>query len=287
MNSEILKKIKLDMDNFTEKQKKIAKYLLLNYEEAAFLTATQLAVKTETSEPTIIRFSARLGFSKYADMQKELHQILKGKLFQIERLELRNEENSENDLMRIITNSMRTDTKSIEKTLRNLKQENIIQIIEWINSAEKVFVVATHGEYGLACYFAHSLSWIRENVILLTTAHGIDYDQMYNISNKDAIVAISFPPYPKQTISMLQIACKQKAKSIGITDNELSPIAKFSDCCLYAHNEQISFMDNSAPTLSLLSVLLDLISKRDLEKSSNRLKKLTEFWKNNKLYYEE
>lgn len=287
MNSDILNKIKQNIDTFTKKQLKIAKYLLVNYEEAAFLTSVQLAKKTETSEPTVIRFSGKLGFKKYIEMQKELHKIVRGKLLQIERLEIRNQRKNKNDLMEIVSNSMRTDIESIEKTLRDLKKETLIQTIEWIHSAERVFVVATHGEYGLACYFAHSLSWIRENVILLSTSHGMDYDQMYNISSNDVIIAISFPPYPKQTVMMLKAGVEKRTKRIGITDNELSPIAKYSDICLYAHNEQISFMDNSAPTLSLLSVLLDLISKKDLEKSLSRLQKMTEFWKDNKLYYKE
>ncbi|NME36638.1 MULTISPECIES: MurR/RpiR family transcriptional regulator [Fusobacterium] len=282
MNNLILKLVKENMDNFTKQQKKIAQYLLEHYEEAVFFTAEELGEKSKTSEPTVVRFVKKIGFSKYSDLQNELRKVLKGKLYQVDRLNLPTEKN---DLLSFVAYSMNKDIESIRKTLKNINESDLNKAIDWLLSSEKVFIVATHAEYGLACYFGHSLSWIRDKVFVLTTLHGMNYDEMYNITEKDLLVAISFPPYPKYTVDILNFNFLKGIRTLGITDNENSPISLFSNCCLYAHNEQISFVDNSAPTLSLLSVILTLVSKKDLNRANKKLEKLTKFWESSNLYY--
>lgn len=271
----------------TNRQRLIAHYILSNHEDAAFLTSTELASKCGTSEATVIRFSNSLGFARYGDMQRELQTLVKGKLLQIDRLEQSKPPQQDSSMMELARHWMLTDIQSIETTLAGLNEDDLNAAVTALCSAHKVFVVATHGEYGLACYFAHSLSWIHENVFVLDGARGMNFDQLCEITAGDAIVGISFPPYPANTVKMMRAGAKAGAFAIAITDGPSSQIAQYASCCLYAHNEQLSFADNSAPTMSLMALILALVSRKDFERSSARLNKLSDCWLNSGLYMKE
>ena len=49
-------------DEFSRSQKDVARYIVDHLDEAAFLTAEELARRASTSSSTVVRFSQALGF---------------------------------------------------------------------------------------------------------------------------------------------------------------------------------------------------------------------------------
>ena len=49
-----------------------AKYILENYDKAAFMTAGKLGKTVGVSESTVVRFAAELGYDGYPGMRKAL-----------------------------------------------------------------------------------------------------------------------------------------------------------------------------------------------------------------------
>lgn len=287
MAGSILAAIRRELPELSARQKLVANYILSDHQEAAFLTSTQLAEASGTSDATVIRFANRLGFRRYADMQSELRELVRGKLSQIERLEFSQEPQEPSSFMQMARQSMQTDIHSIERTLADIREEELIAVVRAVVRARRVYVIATHSEYGLACYFASSLSWIRENVHLLDETHNPSFDCLADTAPGDLAVAISFPPYPAGTVRLLDAAVARGAEAVAITDSPLSPLAQRADHCLLAHDEKLSFADNSAPTVSLLSVILSLASQEDFQRSSEALKKKAQYWEEINFYYRE
>ena len=74
MNRSVLQTIRNGMDTFSKGQKRIANYILENYDKAAFMTASKLGQTAQVSESTVVRFAVDLGFAGYPDMQKALQE---------------------------------------------------------------------------------------------------------------------------------------------------------------------------------------------------------------------
>ena len=72
MSADILTNIQNDIHAFSKGQKKIAAYILSNYDKAAFMTASRLGKTVEVSESTVVRFAVELGYEGYPEMQKTL-----------------------------------------------------------------------------------------------------------------------------------------------------------------------------------------------------------------------
>ena len=73
MSADILTNIQNDIHAFSKGQKKIAAYILSNYDKAAFMTASRLGKTVEVSESTVVRFAVELGYEGYPEMQKTDH----------------------------------------------------------------------------------------------------------------------------------------------------------------------------------------------------------------------
>ncbi len=283
----VLERIRQEMDRLSDRQRMVAQYILAESEEAAFLTAAKLAEASDVSEATVIRFAGHMGYGRYSDLQKDLRAVMRGKLSQADRFRRTGDLKSHSSVMQTVIRSMRADIRSIEQTLVSLHEGELAAAVSWIATARRVYVVGTHSEYGIACYFASTLCWIRDQVHLLDETHHPSFDAMAEIGEEDVMVALSFPPYPAATVRFLEAAVKRGARSLAITDSPLSPLAKRAKCSLYPHDEKLFFADNSAPTVSLLSVILALVSSQDFEGSSARLRSKQKYWEEIGFYHQE
>ena len=88
MNENVLQTIRSGMDGFSKGQKRIAAFILDNYDRAAFMTAARLGETASVSESTVVRFAAQLGYDGYPEMQKALQELIRGKLTSIQRIQV-------------------------------------------------------------------------------------------------------------------------------------------------------------------------------------------------------
>ena len=283
----VLQRIRRELDQLSERQQMVAKYILAEYEQAAFFTAARLAEASNVSEATVVRFANRMGYSRYSQLQEDLRDAVRGKLSQMDRLRRTGDLKSHSTMMQTVIRSMQTDIRSIEQTLVNLQEGELREIVGRIARARRVYVAGTHSEYGIACYFASTLCWIRDQVYLLDESHNPTFDAVADGSREDVIVALSFPPYPAATVRLLEAAVNRGVWGVAITDSPQSPIAKRSRYSLFPRDEKLFFADNSAPTVSLLSVILALVSSQDYQGSSARLRNQQRYWEEMGFYHQE
>ena len=64
----VLHTIESNFGSFSKGQKRIANYILQNYDKAAFMTANRLGKLVGVSESTVVRFASELGYDGYPSM---------------------------------------------------------------------------------------------------------------------------------------------------------------------------------------------------------------------------
>ena len=86
---DLIEVLKNDYDRFSKGQKEIARYIIENYDKAAFMTAGTLGKTVGISESTVVRFACALGYEGYPQLQKHLQELIKNKLTTVQRLNLK------------------------------------------------------------------------------------------------------------------------------------------------------------------------------------------------------
>ena len=87
MAKSILHTIENNMSSFSKGQKRIAGYILENYDKAAFMTASKLGKLVGVSESTVVRFASELGYDGYPSMQRALQEMIRSRLTSTQRIQ--------------------------------------------------------------------------------------------------------------------------------------------------------------------------------------------------------
>ena len=87
MTKNILHNIEKNMSSFSKGQKLIARFILENYDKAAFMTASKLGKTVQVSESTVVRFATQLGYEGYPSMQRALQEMIRSRLTSTQRIE--------------------------------------------------------------------------------------------------------------------------------------------------------------------------------------------------------
>ena len=127
MSKSVLQTIRAGMDSFSKGQKRIAAFILDNYDRAAFMTAAKLGETASVSESTVVRFAAQLGYDGYPDMQKALQELIRGRLTSIQRIQVSRDQMTGSDILGSV---MQRDMNSIHDVIERLDREEFERVVD-------------------------------------------------------------------------------------------------------------------------------------------------------------
>jgi len=275
MDRDILTIIEESSPGFSKGQRKIANYILNNYEKAAFMTASRLGMTVNVSESTVVRFASELGYSGYPEMRKALQDLIRNRLTSVQRIEVSKELMKNQDILSAVLNS---DIEQIRNTMDEISRDDFQAAVDAIVKAEHIYIFGLRSSAALADFMGFYFNLIFENVCVVNgTSTSEVFEQILRVSEKDVFIALSFPRYSNRTIKAMCFAKDMGADVIGITDNKASPIAKLADIPLYAKSDMVSFVDSLVAPLSLVNALIVATSTKaegDLYENFERLERI-------------
>ena len=272
----ILQRIKGRMSEFSKGQKLIARYILDNYDKAAFMTASRLGKTVHVSESTVVRFASELGYDGYPSMQKALQEMIRTKLTSIQRIQAADNQFSGQDLATAV---MQSDMEKLRLAIEEMDQANFDRVVDKLMNARHIYILGVRSSSFVAGYLHFYLHMLFENVTLVqSNAAGEIFEQLFRIGPGDVILAISFPRYSKVTVNTVQFAADRGCDVVAITDSEVSPLYQLASASLLARSEMISFVDSMVAPLSLINALLIAVGSRMRSDVSRTFAELEDIW---------
>jgi DNA-binding MurR/RpiR family transcriptional regulator len=267
--------VKENYDGLSTGKKRAAKYILDNIEEASYSTVGELQKKTGVSEATIIRLAYSLGFSGFSSMQKKIREEI---------MSPRNYKENDYTLSSEYNNILKKDVELMENLSLEMNDELLENAAKKIAHADKVYIIGQRTSYASAYWLSYTLKFMLPSVNLVDEKTS-DQD-LLDVNDNTVVVAVSFPRYHKGTYKFVEIAKKEGADIIAITDSSFSPIAKLTSLNLYTKtNRDTSGYNGIASVLGLLNVLAVAVRKNVPENIKKRLLKIEEIYRmNDKLF---
>lgn len=276
MKNNVLHMIQSAKDSFSKGQKRIAHYILENYDKAAFMTAAKLGKATDVSESTVVRFAAQLGYEGYPEMQKALQELIRGRLTSIQRIQASREQMDSQDILGSV---MQRDMESIHSAIEGLDRSAFNSAVDKLFKAKHIYILGVRSSAYLAGYLHFYFHLIFPNVTLVqNVAGGEIFEQMVRIGPDDVIVGISFPRYSKLAVSAVEFARSRGAEVVAITDSKMSPLYKVAGTSLLVRSDMISFVDSMAAPLSLLNALIVAVGQQKHEEVSSTFAEMERVW---------
>ena len=253
MPKNILHTIEKNMSSFSKGQKLIARFILEDYDKAAFMTASKLGKTVQVSESTVVRFATQLGYDGYPSMQRALQEMIRGKLTSIQRIQASEGELSGSDL---VTNVLQRDMEKIRMAMDQTDGSEFSHVVDIIAQAKHIYIVGFRSSSFLAGYLNFYFRLIYDNVTQVQGGAAGTFDQLFRVGPGDVVIAICFPRYSELALKTVQYAKDRGATIIGVTDSEMSPVYQMSSGSLLVRNEMISFVDSLAAPMSMLNALI-------------------------------
>ena len=276
MNDNVLQMIQASHEDFSKGQKRIARYILENYDKAAFMTAAKLGKATQVSESTVVRFAAQLGYEGYPEMQKALQELIRGRLTSIQRIQASREQIVGHDILSTV---MQRDMESIHTAIDRLDRNAFNSAVDKLLKAKHIYILGVRSSAYLAGYLHFYFHLIFPNVTLVQNmAGGEVFEQMVRIGPEDVIIGISFPRYSKLAVSAVEFARSRGAEVVAITDSKMSPLYKAAGTSLLVRSDMISFVDSMAAPLSLLNALIVAVGQQKHEDVSGTFSEMERVW---------
>ncbi len=282
MDKDVLSVISAEGKRYSKGQRLIAKYILENYDKAAFMTAGKLGNTVGVSESTVVRFAAELGYNGYPGMRKALQEMIRNRLTSVQRIEVAKELMGDSDILKAVLSS---DIDKLQKTLEDIDQTSFDAAVDAIINADHVFIVGMRSSTALSSFMGYYLNLLRDNVHLLhDTAVSEIYEQILRIDKNDVFIGMSYPRYSTRTIKAMRFAKSTGATTISLTDGETSPLSDISDITLFARSDMVSFLDSLIAPLSLINALIVSIGIRKKDSLSETFRRLEAVWTENEVY---
>jgi len=276
MAKNILHRIESSMGRFSKGQKRIAGYILENYDKAAFMTASKLGKLVDVSESTVVRFASQLGYEGYPNMQRALQEMVRSRLTSTQRIQAADNLFDRQDVLGTV---LQSDIEKLREMVGQADRAEFNSVVERIMQAKHIYILGVRSSSFVAGYLNFYMHLLFENVTLVqSNAAGEIFEQLFRVGEGDVMIAISFPRYSRVAINTAKFARDRGASIIAVTDNENSPVYQMSDAALLVPCEMISFVDSMVAPLSVLNALLVALAYRMETDVSTTFGELESIW---------
>lgn len=277
---DIVLRIKEEYRKLTKSEKKVADYFIENYKDAINESTQSIAVATDTSPATVIRFVKTLKFDGLQQLKLAIAADMDS-----QKPDITDEIIHKKDgLSEIVEKNKRNLINSIERLYALMDLELIEKSVDAIDSAKKVYLFGV-GASGIVCYdINYKLSRIGKNVVFNNDIH-LQLVNLNFITKEDACVCVSYSGNTKETVLVAEIAKKAGAKTVGICCYGRNELSKICDITLRVpHDERelrLGAISSRNTTLTLLDTIYLAITHRhypdvlnDIESTRDLIKKL-------------
>jgi DNA-binding MurR/RpiR family transcriptional regulator len=257
------------IDEFSRSQKDVARYIVDHLDEAAFLTAEELARRAGTSSSTVVRFSQALGFEGYPELQasaiEEYRATVGGGEGASGRM-LFGFDHSEFEA------SLGTDHSNLEETARKLTQEQIDEAVAALAAASQVIIVGTDQMAFFASYMRHTLSLLDIRAEIVTSTAGPSLQRLGRIDEDTLLITLSAGRSHPLLARAMKLAGHREARTLAISDATLSDAVKQADMSLYFSSNSPSFLRSNTALMALVHALAHGVYSRDEDAHRDRIR---------------
>ena len=227
---EFMKKLQAK-DHFTERESKIADYIIHNCEKVLDMTTRQLASETYTSATVIVRFVRKLGYQGFNDFKIHLLTDLKENSYS--EIEVEKKES----LISIVNKVSSFHEKVLLETKNRLSIDDLEKIQEALEQVNQIDIFALDANASIGEYVSHNIMQAGK---LSNVYRSMNKILLYeSLVEKSVVIVISRMGKDKNLLKAVQSLRKKGHFVILMTSNEDSLLVKNADVsllCRYKEN---------------------------------------------------
>ena len=251
----LLQYIRQNYESFTERENRIADYLLNDNNDIIEMSAKEIGDATNTSAPTVVRFSKKLGFSSLNEMKIKLSISLSNSKNK-EEFEYLDRDLSTKSIISGVKQSIHT---IIDETVNLISECELDNAIDLLSKAKNIYVfsVGVSNLVGLDLYY--KMSRINKRCIAHSDTH-LQITSSALMEEGDVAVAISYSGDTKEVILCAENAKKNNIPLIVITKASINnSLEEYSDVTLHVPFVEKSLREGAMTSRISQLAIIDML----------------------------
>jgi len=255
-------------------EQRVANFILKHAEELIYLTVTELAERTQTSESTVVRLCQKIGYKGYQEFKIMLARDMVGPA------ETVYEQIASGDSLEALkTKIFQANAQALKDTIEVLSDAELRRAVEAIAKARRVEIYGIGGSAPLALDAYHKFMKLGISAVSLNDGDLMAMSSAL-LSVDDVALGISHTGASRDVCDAMESARNAGATTICITHRATSPITKASNIKLYTAAKETAFGSDATSSriaqLSIIDVLYAGIANQDYDRAFARIQKTRE-----------
>ena len=237
------------------KGRRVAEYLLANMREASFRSIGDIADELKVSKAQLVRVAQMLGFSGYAELKSCLQKAI---LEQVNPAAL---------LARAVSSGnsfsdsiFQAEQANLEDTMAQLEDDKVDEFCKLISEASNVYCMGWGISSLVSDLLNMRLSVMGCKSVMLRRGSLSLWEQVRGVRENDVLVVCELPSYAVEVTEAVEIASKNGAKIITITDSAAAPVCRFACLSLFVSANSPTFGSSILGPVFLVHVLSSAVS---------------------------
>jgi len=265
-----LKKIIIEKyPELSRKEKKIADYIIQNQQTIFALSGKELSKNTRVSEATIVRFAQHLGFKGFLNLKTQLITEAKEKMMPEDRFKFMTR--GKNHISTVIRVA-KQDVENINQTINQIDPEQFARFIKLIRSSKHTYTIGL----GISSLMARIAAYLFNQAGIRAYACSKDehsfIERLISLGKDDLVLALSFPPYSKETVDALKFCHQRNIRCVCLTNSLTAPIVRWAHAYIIVRSENLFFTNSISAISTILNALSTELALYRKSKTANNSK---------------
>ncbi len=255
-------------------EQRVADFILKHAEELIYLTVTELAERTQTSESTVVRLCQKIGYKGYQEFKIMLARDLVGPAETVYE-----EIDSSDSLTALKSKVFQANAQALKDTIEVLGDEELGKAVAALAKARRVEIYGIGGSAPLAFDAYHKFmklgicaTWLNDSDLMAMSSSLLDH--------QDVALGISHTGASRDVCDAMENAQNAGATTICITHRATSPITKASNIRLFTAAKETAFGSDATSSriaqLTIVDVLYAGIANQDYDRALGLVQKTRE-----------
>ncbi|NOY44265.1 MAG: MurR/RpiR family transcriptional regulator [Deltaproteobacteria bacterium] len=237
----------------TPKGQILADFVLANPRKVVFMTTKQLAEAGRTSESTVVRFVAQLGYKGYGEFIQALRDTVDTEMNIVDRVELTGLAGPDNDRVRRV---ILDEIDNLRQLYASIDTEALGRVVDALAQERPVYVIGSRVSYTAAYYLGWSLTKVRPDVRILKGSDSTTIDWLTIAPAESLVMIVATSRYPNELVRIARLVRRLDHTLVVIADGSMCPLIPLANLSLLAPSRRIPIIGSPSTMTCLVNCII-------------------------------
>lgn len=259
-------KLKSTYDSLTKSEKKIANFIMKNFEKTKNMTSYEISNKVNVGQATVIRFSKKLGYASFNELINSINKL--------EQEDILEKNISLSDDITTTNTKIANQYIDVVKLTLELNPAKVFEdVIEEIIKAERIVVLGIGNSAIVSTDFVNKLARVGMNAFTNLDTH-LQFSMITNLRKKDLLILISDSGETREIVEAAKLAKENNTKIIAITKFTKNKLHSYSDYILKTASFDINLRLDATTSRIAQFTIIDMVFINILKTDFSKYKEI-------------